>query len=303
MKFVISIDGGGIRGIIPAVILHNVEQWIKRSLHEVIDMAGGTSTGGLVACGVSFFDPDTTLGFYLKDSPQIFSKSWWKFGLTQSKYSAKHLEAFLKDKFGDRTLADSPHNKLFTVSYDLIGGAVSLLNSWDGEFSHCKIWEACRATSAAPIYFPTFPLQIGEKTYNLIDGGVYLNNPAVYAYHSARKLWPDEELVLLSLGTGENAEAFECRDTKKWGAIEWLAPLFSVIFDGQSDMTHYLLTNLSKTDPRLQYFRITGQLVNAKHNLDDISKENMKHLVEDALLFERNQKKDLQQLVSLLRRK
>jgi len=302
MKFVLSVDGGGCKGIIPAHVLFHLSKWVNRPLNQCFDLMGGTSTGGLVIAGVSFLDPEQLLNFYLTNSKNIFIRNWLSFGLTRHKYSAKYLEQFLKETFGNKTLGESPV-PLFMFSYDLLSSSPVLLNSWDLDFAHCKVWEASRATTAAPVYFPPFCLSVGPLQYDLIDGGVYLNNPAYYVYHEARKKWPNDDICLISLGTGEYSKSYTCEETKKWGALEWLTPLLSVSFDGQSDVAHRLLEDIVKNDKRLMYFRLQNKLIHGDSAMDNTSDDNLKNLLKDAQIIEKNNERSLRTIVRLMRNK
>lgn len=101
----------------------------------------------------------------------------------------------------------------------------------------CYLWEAALATSAAPTYFP--PVKIGERT--LIDGGVFANNPSAIALAEARLMWPNDEIVLVSLGTGKGARLGHLPDdVNSWGALQWVAPILEIMFDGSSDSINYV---------------------------------------------------------------
>src|SRR5204863_755766 len=100
---------------------------------------------------------------------------------------------------------------------------------------------AARATSAAPTYFEALRLETATSAeyYSLIDGGMFANNPAMCAYAEVRRLWPEADVALVSLGTGQLTRPLPWSDIKNWGLVEWARPALDVVFDGVSDATDY----------------------------------------------------------------
>src|SRR5438128_10159622 len=115
---VLSIDGGGIRGIIPAVILGELQRRLAKNLYEVFDLIAGTSTGGIIALGIGTrckkgdsglaqpYTPGDLEDLYVKNGPAIFKKSWFTFlkELIRPKYSPRALESTLAQYFGNTQL-------------------------------------------------------------------------------------------------------------------------------------------------------------------------------------------------------
>ena len=112
-----------------------------------------------------------------------------------------------------------------------------LLTSYgDAEIS---LVDAGDATSAAPIYYPT--AEVGNRY--LIDGGIVANHPVLHGYVEARKIYPGDELVVLSVGTGLNKRSLKGEDSKKWGLIGWMMhDLFGLMVE--SSMDHELAEEL-----------------------------------------------------------
>lgn len=167
------------------------------------------------------------------------------------------------------------------------------------------MWQAARATSAAPTYFEPAKLTFknGKDYLALVDGGVYANNPAMCGYVEARKLWPAEkDVVVVSLGTGELTRSIPYDKAKNWGLAKWAQPLLGVVFDGVSDAVDYQLQDLcSDEDTRVsQYHRYQVVLTEGNDDMDDASRTNIRvlKLLAENLVDRRDA--DLEQLCKVL---
>jgi len=162
---VLSIDGGGIRGVIPATILQQLASQIKQPLHQVFDLIAGTSTGGIIALGIGTaannggpYSPDELLELYVEHGPTIFKKSWYTAikSWLRPKYSPRALEETLRAYFKQTDLR-SALTPLLISSYDLQSQLPFFFKSHkiaaDPAYNW-KLTDAARATSAAPTFFP-----------------------------------------------------------------------------------------------------------------------------------------------------
>jgi predicted acylesterase/phospholipase RssA len=172
----------------------------------------------------------------------------------------------------------------------------------------CPMWQAARATSAAPTYFEPFKLETGDRLeYRvLVDGGVFANNPALCAYAEAQSLnrgSHDEEYLVLSLGTGELTRRFRYEDAKDWGLIGWARPVLDLVFDGVSDAVDYQMRKLLEEfkDPT-QYYRFQGELTHANDDMDDASERNIRDLRLLAGSLIENHHREIDQLCDRLSR-
>ncbi len=144
--------------------------------------------------------------------------------------------------------------------------------------------DALRATTAAPTYFAPKYLEVKQEKRVLVDGGVFANNPAACAYANSKKLFPNEEIVLVSIGTGRLSNRIKYR---KLGKIAWIKPLLNVMFASSLDVVNYQLGNVM--DDR--YIRIQSQLTIASAEMDNITLKNIKCLQQEAnAMIEGNQK-------------
>jgi len=273
---VLSIDGGGIRGLIPALVLAEIEQRTSRRIAELVDMIAGTSTGGILACALGKPDPlpaAEIASLYVEEGPKIFDRSLLKQitslgGYLDERYSSSGLEKAL-----DRYLGDTPMSAatlpLVLTTYDTEARAIHLLRS-EGEHSGASMVDAAHATSAAPTYFE--PVRLDGAT--LIDGGVFAVNPSLVAYAELRGKLD----LLLSLGTGEHTRPLPYEKVKDWGQLEWARPVLDVVFDGGQDAVDMQLRALLPDG----YVRLQTQLEKASDDLDDASADNLGRLRDEA---------------------
>jgi predicted acylesterase/phospholipase RssA len=273
---VLAIDGGGIRGLIPALVLAEIERRTGRRIAGLVDLIAGTSTGGILACALSRPDPlpaAEIAGLYEQEGPKIFDRSLLKTitsagGYLDELYSDAGLVAALKRYLGDARLADATTPVMLTA-YDLEAREAVLLRSGDG--GALSMVDAAHATSAAPTYFE--PVRLGPRT--LVDGGVCAVNPAMTAYAEVAGRTLD---VLASLGTGEHTRPLPYGKVKDWGKLAWAQPIIDVVFDGSADTVDAQLARLAGT----RYVRLQTRLDEASDALDDASAGNLAALRREA---------------------
>jgi patatin-like phospholipase/acyl hydrolase len=291
MKKILSIDGGGIRGIIPALVLAEIESRTGKSTAENFDLIAGTSTGGILALGFSKGDGSgksqysaTSLAdMFQKRGKEIFSRSLWKGvsslnGLTDEFYSEKGLESILEEYFGDEPLSAGLTKTLITC-YDIQNREPLFLKSWREEYRTVQMRHAARATSAAPTFFEPALVPIGGAIKALVDGGVFINSPAVSAYAEAKKIFPEEDdFFVVSIGTGELIRPISYSEAKDWGKAEWLVPLLSCMFDGVSDASNYQMKMFLGD----KYIRLQTSLSTASDDMDNATNGNIENLKLEA---------------------
>jgi len=290
---ILSIDGGGIRGIIPAAVLAEVERRTERPIATLFDLIAGTSTGGVIALALTAPGPAgrprltaaDLLELYLDEGPRIFARSPLRAvltldGLLDERYSDAGLEAALRRYLGDAMLADALTPVLVTA-YALEERRPFFFKSRRAEARSARDYPmrvVARATSAAPTYFE--PERVASErggTVGLVDGGVCVVNPAMSAYAEVRRDGAEIALVA-SLGTGQQTRAIETEGARRWGELGWARPLIDVVFDGMSDVVDYQLSQLL---PSERYFRLQVELA-ARDELDDASPSNLRALQADA---------------------
>jgi predicted acylesterase/phospholipase RssA len=273
---VLAIDGGGIRGLIPALVLAEIERRTGRRITDLVDLIAGTSTGAILACALARPGPLSAAelaGLYEEEGPRIFDRSLLKKvtsvdGYVDEKYDDAGLVRALERYLGDTRLADATVPVIVTA-YDVEGRAARILRSATaGELTMAT---AAHASSAAPTYFE--PVRVGAMT--LVDGGVFAVNPALLAYAEVAGEPLD---VLASLGTGEHTRPLPYDKVKGWGRLEWAVPIIDVVFDGSADAVDEQLGRLAAE----RYVRLQTRLDEASDDLDDASPGNLAALRREA---------------------
>ena len=318
---VLSIDGGGIRGIMPAMVLKEIEGCTNKPIAESFDLIGGTSTGGILALGLAVpgrhgkpkYSAADLVNMYETEGREIFSRSIWHRmramgNLVEEKYPSDGLERVLAKYFGEARLKDALTEVLVT-SYRIEARRPYFFKSHRARelaARDCLMRDAARATSAAPTYFEPHKLSIeGTSDYlALIDGGVFANNPALCAYVEAKDLFGEnKDILLVSLGTGELTRPLPYEDVKGWGLASWAQPILSVVFDGVADAVDYQLRLLlsAKQGTSRRYFRFQTRLTEGSDDLDDAGPTNIRvlKLLADDLM--RDKKDDLATLCDMLK--
>ena len=219
-KRVLSIDGGGIKGVFPASFLASVEERIDGNVADYFDLIVGTSTGGIIALGLGLgYSAKDILDFYKNQGSSIFEERGffpWVRSCFSPKYEQTALRQALEAKFGERRLGESA-KRLIIPSLDLDTGKVYIHKTAHhvrfGKDYKERVVDVALSTSAAPTYFPAHRMPSGSP---LIDGGMWANNPTGLAVVEAIGIlkWDPASIKVLSLGcttepvqTGGNAIA------------------------------------------------------------------------------------------------
>lgn len=261
MKRVLSISGGGIRGILPGTIIASIESFTGKPSAQLFDMIAGTSTGGILACGLGAGIPAATMvAMYTQRGPEIFSKKWWRPNVALPKYSDAGINKVLVDVFGARRYHEA-RTKILVPAFDQKEYTSAHFKSWDCD-ADLAYFDVARSTSAAPTYFPTY-----QGRYS--DGGVFANDPSMNAYAEARCLWPGEGIRMISLGTGYKPG--HAQPPSNGGILEWIKPILSVLMDGPADDIRYMC-KVMMGDDHLGIQPVLADYVNAA--MDDASPAN-----------------------------
>jgi patatin-like phospholipase/acyl hydrolase len=243
---ILSLDGGGLRGIITAVFLERLESAVPGFLAGV-NLVAGTSTGGILALALAMgLPPRAIVKMYSDHGAEIFNRPFWRrvgsaFNLVRAKYDDAALAHVLGEVFGDTRLYHLD-KKVAITAFDL---SDELKTSWSPKIFHNfpghdsdgdeTALDVALRTSAAPTYFPTVD--------GYVDGGVFANNPSVVALaQSLDRRHPGasdiDQVRLLSVGTGTNRHHVEGRRLD-WGITEWARPLLDILMDGVSEVADF----------------------------------------------------------------
>jgi patatin-like phospholipase/acyl hydrolase len=285
---ILSIDGGGIRGVIPASVLAEIEAMIQAErgpdahLADHFDLVAGTSTGGIIALlmldpgpdGRDRANPDRRpvrsardiVDFYLDNSATLFARSWWDRirragAVFASKYGNEGFHTVLDATVGppSQTGGDLMLSHLLkpTVIPTYVASEADpyffkqhLAAAGGRDFAARDV---ALATAAAPTFFE--PVDVRSTTGDLgtcVDGGLFANNPTLCAYSEARRTFGHaaDDMAILSIGTGSLPETFTSDQLRRWGVLTWARPLIDMMFVG-SDRTidHYITQIFSALGP------------------------------------------------------
>lgn len=293
---ILSLDGGGIRGVISARWLAYLESRLVGRLRDHFDLIAGTSTGSILACGIAKGIPVNDLvDLYLQNGREIFpatgARLWGRVtrlfsdGPSAPKYDGKGLAKVLKCVFGDTRFSALKPKPVLVTSYDVLGRRSVVFKNNRAQHSALPVWEICKASASAPTYFPAHVMKVGTARLPLVDGGVVANNPtacavaegvAVNKKRPAGSRIPLSNFVVASLGTGDSTRGISIEDSKEWGALEWAIPVIDVLFDGSADAVDYVASQMLSSNG---YFRFQTKLDKAYDDMDDASATNMNALL------------------------
>lgn len=310
MKKILSIDGGGIRGIIPGMLLVALEDKLKQesknpdaAIVDYFDFFAGTSTGGILTCLLLCpsedhpnrpkFSARAALDLYLEHGNEIFKMSLLKrirakLGLAGERYNSQVFEGILKKYFG--------HTKLSQLIKPCIISAYNIelrkthffrqqTAITRGESRDFYLKDVCRATSAAPTYFSVAEIySLANVRYPLLDGGVFATNPALSGLIEVTKAYNQtkiNDIHLFSLGTGRSRRSYDYDHFKKSSAMAIVPALIDIMMTGVAETSDFFLEQLFHSVGKEQnYIRIEPEsLESIKEGLDAANPSNIKKLV------------------------
>ena len=258
---ILSLDGGGLRGLFTAFLLERLEEETGVKVADHFDLITGTSTGGIIAIGLSLgLRPAELVRFYLEEGPKIFpprrGPDWiqrsvhsWIHNWWSAKYRAAALEQALRKKgtFGERLLGECGVS-LVVPSFDLEGNVIRLFKTRHHERfrrDHAlPAWKVAMATTAAPTFLPAFKGIDGER---LIDGGLWANDPSMVGFVEAVSVLgvPAESIRMLSIGTTYGIENQPKHlDNAGWLRWGYRGRVTSALFNAQSSGTSGFVSHM-----------------------------------------------------------
>ncbi|GJX26304.1 patatin-like protein 1 [Tanacetum coccineum] len=303
---ILNIDGGGIRGIIPGVILQSLESELQNldgvdaRLADYFDVISGTSTGGLITVMLTapnannrpLYAAKDIVQFYLDNSPKIFPQVGGPFAgfikfiktLVGPKYNGKFLKKLVTGILGTTKLSQTLTNVVIP-SFDIKNMQPTIFSSFQVPREpslDVQLSDICIGTSAAPTYLPAHFFQNGDREFNLIDGGIAANNPSLVAIGEVTRQVMKEDpnfpeitpmdlgrYLLISLGTGtqKQQQRFDAKMAAKWGVLGWLL----LVIQSRFRQSQLELDLTSSSDDTL-----TGDLA----SVDMATAENLNDLVK-----------------------
>lgn len=276
---ILTISGGGIRGIIPATVLQEIERGLEKPISDIFDLVVGTSTGGIIATSLAAgFPAEEVARLYIEQAHNIFKRSFgYKiksgYGLLKSKYPQDGIKKVIETYFGFEKISTSKVD-FITTAYETNLNTIELFKSWKPEHSFYTFSDVALATSAAPTTFPAYEVN-GHK---YIDGGIYANSPVEIGWIEAiKKGYKPKDIVIVSLGTG--FQPYKSYSTKDWGIKSWLmkkgdTPLLDMVFNGIKEKDHYI------TGLLFDNFIHLNPLINSKIKVDETDPNILKSLYQ-----------------------
>lgn len=322
---ILSIDGGGIRGILPGLLLSALEKEIQHlsgnrdaRVSGYFDLVAGTSTGGILTClylcpdqnGKPRFTAAEAVDLYLENGHRIFRppvtpRQIWQARKNDCRYVVKGMAALLENYFSDLRLSQLLKPCLVT-SYDMENRRSFFFTQHDARKDSAYdfyVKDITRATSAAPGYFePARIRSMAGTEYTLLDGGVFANNPALCAYAEAMQLFGKGEMqrvtpgsmLMLSIGSGVFRNGNEDSERKRMQPVEHAMA-------GVTETVDFQLKQLfESTGSEENYFRFEPDLGRASHGLDDCSSSNLQALHEAGIKASKEYSSQISRVAELL---
>jgi patatin-like phospholipase/acyl hydrolase len=269
---ILSLDGGGLRGIMLVLVLKEIERRTGKRITDLFDLVAGTSTGGLITCGLTVSDDGITPRYSLEDLENVYvehgkdifpQKSAFKTFLSKisslknPKFSASGLQNVLTALLGEKRLSDCIKPVLVTT-YDLFNNEAVLFkyrHAINFPENNALLVDVCRATSAAPTYLPAYDFVYENKKRICVDGGLYMNNPSMAAlvevikYHREAPYHLPElklnDVSILSIGTGHYTSRIARKKIEGWGLLDWAPNITDVMMQAINQTTTYQAEELT----------------------------------------------------------
>ena len=272
-KLVLSLDGGGVRGLATVIFLKELEKASGKKIVDLFDFFIGTSVGGLNAMhlAVNEIEVSELESFWSQDNLAMSMQSsfWTKnfFLKTKPIYNNKSKTKLLEKYFGNKLISESK-KPIAVLAYDVENRKPRVLTSYTDQA--IKATSAINATSAAPLYYPTVKIEDGSW---LIDGSVVSNNPCLIGYNEARKYFKTDNIKVFSVGTGRHLNNLDGEDSSKWGPFGWLTnDILGILLESHAD--HEILNDLIGKN----YLRINSIAENINWDLDDYTEDNLRNI-------------------------
>jgi len=278
MRRILTIDGGGIKGVFPAAFLATLERELGGPVADYFDLIAGTSTGGIIAIGLGLgLSAEHLLDLYKAHGAEIFPKKrllTWK-RLVRAKYTYAPLRRALAETFGERRLGES-RRRLLIPSLNLAAERVHIYKtSHHPKLVHdykLPVVEVALATVAAPTYFP---IHMSPDGLPYIDGSLWARNPLALAVTEAIGVldWARDDISVLSLGCTSEHLNVSWQKRISLGASYWGARIGDVFMKAQSSSAIATAHSLIGSE---NVVRISPDIGDRHFSLDGI--ENMPEL-------------------------
>lgn len=312
---ILSIDGGGLKGLIPLQVIKEIEKITKQPIHKTFDLIAGTSTGGLLTCALLLEDNSFEANkrkytleqieeIYLKKGKDIFPRFHslkWLFMHSRKwirpMYFSNKYDKILKEYFEDYRIT-SCLKPIFISSFDIHRNIPVIFTTREAtriEEKNSRLLDICRATSAAPTYFPTYTFTYNKEKVVCIDGGLIMNNPTLGAFievlgNSSYKHYKKgdnkleiKDISVLSLGTGISSPKFNSSSSKNWGRFQWIKKVIDISMSAPVNIvSDQLETIFNSMGLSKNYLRINVEIDKKYSEMDDSRSETLSYYLREA---------------------
>lgn len=240
---ILSLDGGGIRGIFSCLVLEKLSSYLQEPLTSHFDLVIGTSTGsligGMLSSGVSATE---MLNLYksfaqqvFTDDTNIFKKYIKKLGL-KPRYDITKLENIILENLGSHSLNEL-RTRYMAIAYDLKEDKPLFFRSWDEDLGSLRLVDVITMSSACPSLFPGKEFIHKGKQYIVVDGGLGVCNPIMVGVSQGIKEgYALEDIYVVSIGTGEEPCKITLNDVNNWGTVQWATKLIDILFSANDEV-------------------------------------------------------------------
>lgn len=332
-KYILSCDGGGIKGIITLMILDKIEKETGKKIYEIFDFYAGTSMGALIVMYLVYkkYSPRDIIDKYYNDKflNEFFSAPGDRMIYRLSKHKPSHTANFLiesalffrvlkmKSRYGidkketfnqemkNMKMRDNTEKKILIPVFDCNRNKPLFITNYDSKNYYVK--DICYAAVTMPGFIPIDSHDTCDFTDENIkdivglDGGLFRNNPCDLAYSNAIKLWGIETKIhVLSIGTGYYTFSGINNCSAKWGPINWITRghIIEKMIRGTSLSTSYITSTLAKSLGH-EFLRIDVPIEDYKYaNGFTFYKNTLEKLQNYAEMFWENEKENILQFLN-----
>lgn len=300
-KRILTIDGGGIKGIIPAFICAEIESQSGKKMCELFDLMSGGSTGAIICAGLSLGIPAQEIAdIYVEHGADMFSKrtKWfrpWEY-ITKPKYEKAPVIKRLESTFGNHTLmSDIKLTKFMADARDIVNQKYEFFTSWQGRYALDRVVDVVLYSMSAVYYFGR--TEDAKRNTFFSDGamGIYNSSQLTATIEASKLGWMDDgnEVSLVSLGCGKHMSLLTYDEVKEWTMLTELYEVYlnkeiPSIAELKDSVIRYLLTdkisNYTRINPEIPLALNATDGVKNIPELIKIAKENSNRIrIEDFL--------------------
>ncbi|MEI2423277.1 patatin-like phospholipase family protein [Arthrospira platensis SPKY2] len=284
---ILSLDGGGSRGIISLIFLKRLEEIFNVPLNQVFDIFCGCSTGSIIASLLSQgYKVDEIYRLYKEILPIIFNKKnktiLGRIGL-RPLYKIQPFIEESKKIFKDIYLRDLEKN-LLILAYDTLVDKPLILKSWeDKDNLNIKLWQAVCMSCCCPTLFPGFKYEIDGVERGIVDGVLVTSNPSLIGISETLSLgYSLEEIKIISIGTGDEVISLNPKKILNKGSIYWGITLPKLLIGSSNEFQSNLSKKLIKDSFRLQIpVKCLNESIEIDNSIDLYNEEDLIKITYD----------------------